>query len=362
MNEALDLAPAPARRDQCSNPLARRSAQRAGLRSPMTSASTRPRSTSYVRRGESGNLRALETRRCRSAPIRTAATRCRSRSRRRSAARLAVISPIRSIAGVREISGNVYKKPFMTAGPAVGWVGETDARTQTDSPTLDSNSRFRRWSSTPCRPRPRRCSRTPPSTSTSGSPARSSRCSPQQEGAAFVNGDGTNKPKGFLQYTTVAECLLGLDQDRLRRDRRRRRVRRRRADRCAHRSRLCAEGRLPPERRLRDEPQDAGRGAQAEGRRRAVSLAAADPGRTAAPACSPTRWSRPRTCRTSRRTRYAIAFGDFRRGYLVVDRQGVRVLRDPFTAKPYVLFYTTKRVGGGVQDFDAIKLLKFAAS
>ena len=39
---------------------------------------------------------------------------------------------------------------------------------------------------------------------------------------------------------------------------------------------------------------------------------------------------------------------------------GVRVLRDPYSAKPYVLFYTTKRVGGGVQDFDAIKLLKFA--
>ena len=59
---------------------------------------------------------------------------------------------------------------------------------------------------------------------------------------------------------------------------------------------------------------------------------------------------------------YSVAFGDFRRGYLVVDRAGVTVLRDPFTAKPYVLFYTTKRVGGGVQDFDAIKLLKFAAS
>jgi len=55
-----------------------------------------------------------------------------------------------------------------------------------------------------------------------------------------------------------------------------------------------------------------------------------------------------------------IAFGDFRRGYLVVDRAGVRVLRDPYSAKPYVLFYTTKRVGGGVQDYDAIKLLKFA--
>jgi HK97 family phage major capsid protein len=58
----------------------------------------------------------------------------------------------------------------------------------------------------------------------------------------------------------------------------------------------------------------------------------------------------------------SIAFGDFKRGYLIVDRLGVRVLRDPYSAKPYVLFYTTKRVGGGVQDFDAIKLVKFAAS
>lgn len=56
-----------------------------------------------------------------------------------------------------------------------------------------------------------------------------------------------------------------------------------------------------------------------------------------------------------------IAFGDFRRGYLIVDRIGIRALRDPFSAKPHVLFYTTKRVGGGVQDFEAIKLLKFAA-
>ena len=58
----------------------------------------------------------------------------------------------------------------------------------------------------------------------------------------------------------------------------------------------------------------------------------------------------------------ALAFGDFGRGYLVVDRAGVRVLRDPYSAKPYVLFYTTKRVGGGVQDFDAIKLLKFGTA
>lgn len=55
----------------------------------------------------------------------------------------------------------------------------------------------------------------------------------------------------------------------------------------------------------------------------------------------------------------AIAFGDFRRGYLIVDRVGTRVLRDPFSSKPFVLFYTTKRVGGGVQHFDAIKVMTF---
>ena len=54
--------------------------------------------------------------------------------------RLTAISPIRGIAGQRRISGNVYKKPFMTAGPAVGSVGETDARTQTTSPALDELS------------------------------------------------------------------------------------------------------------------------------------------------------------------------------------------------------------------------------
>lgn len=57
---------------------------------------------------------------------------------------------------------------------------------------------------------------------------------------------------------------------------------------------------------------------------------------------------------------FPIAFGDFRRAYLIVDRVGVRVLRDPFSSKPYVLFYTTKRVGGGVQNFEAVKLMKIA--
>ena len=55
----------------------------------------------------------------------------------------------------------------------------------------------------------------------------------------------------------------------------------------------------------------------------------------------------------------AIAFGDFRAGYTIAERPDLRVLRDPFSAKPHVLFYATKRVGGDVSDFAAIKLLKF---
>jgi len=56
-----------------------------------------------------------------------------------------------------------------------------------------------------------------------------------------------------------------------------------------------------------------------------------------------------------------IALADWRRGYQIVDRQGIRQLRDPYTLKGYVLFYTTKRVGGGVLDSDAIKFIKFTA-
>jgi len=58
---------------------------------------------------------------------------------------------------------------------------------------------------------------------------------------------------------------------------------------------------------------------------------------------------------------YPVAYGNFKRGYLIVDRVGIRTLRDPYTQKPYVLFYSTKRVGGGVVMYEAIKLLKIAA-
>lgn len=57
----------------------------------------------------------------------------------------------------------------------------------------------------------------------------------------------------------------------------------------------------------------------------------------------------------------AIAFGDLGAAYQIVDRMGIRVLRDPYSAKPYIQYYTTKRVGGDVVDFAALKLIKFSA-
>ncbi|MBO9444699.1 phage major capsid protein [Ruegeria sp. R14_0] len=59
---------------------------------------------------------------------------------------------------------------------------------------------------------------------------------------------------------------------------------------------------------------------------------------------------------------FSIAFGDFQAGYTIAERPDLRVLRDPFSAKPHVLFYATKRVGGDVSDFAAIKLVKFGAA
>lgn len=58
----------------------------------------------------------------------------------------------------------------------------------------------------------------------------------------------------------------------------------------------------------------------------------------------------------------SLAFGDFREAYTIVDRIGVRTLRDPYTAKPYIRFYSTKRTGGGAINFEAVKFLKFSAS
>lgn len=274
--------------------------------------------------------------------------------------RLAAISPIRSVASVRTVSSAILKKPFATGGAQTGWVAETAARLKTDAPAL--------------------AELTFPTMELYAMPAASAallddaavdidrwigeeveQAFAAQEGAAFVNGDGVTQPRGFLRYPTVHEadwswgrigtvptgaeggfregtgasdCLIDLVY----------------ALKAGYRQNACFLMNRRTQsaiRKLKDAdgnylwapPAAAGGRATLMGFPvvEAEEMPDMDAGAN------------------------AIAFGDFQRFYLVVDRQGVRVLRDPYSAKPYVLFYTTKRVGGGVQDFDAAKFLQFSA-
>lgn len=269
------------------------------------------------------------------------------------------ISPIRSIAGVRQVSASVYKKPFATTGAETGWVGETAARAGTDTPTLaelsfptmelyampaatqslldDSAVDIDAWIAEEVRA-----------------------AFAEQEGTAFVTGDGTNKPKGFMAYETVdnaswvwgkigtistgaagafpatdpANKLIDL-------------IYSVKASYRANATFVMNRTTQAAVRKLKD------------GDGNYVWQPAVMPGQ--APTLMGFAIAEAEDMPDIETDESAIAFGDFRRGYLIVDRVGIRVLRDPFSSKPYVLFYTTKRVGGGVQDFDAIKLLKFGA-
>jgi len=253
--------------------------------------------------------------------------------------RLTAISPIRSIAGIRTVSSAVYKKPFAVTGPATGWVAETDARPQTATPSL-SELQF-------------------PTMELYAMPAATSMllddaavdidawiaeevetAFAEQESTAFVNGDGVNKPSGFLTAPTVAEAgwswgnlghvATGVDGDFAAADESDTLIETIYALKSGYRQNahwVMNRKTQADIRKLKDAdgnylwqaPANAGGNAHLMG----FPLVEAE--------------DMPDIASDS----LSIAFGDFRRGYLVVDRAGVRVLRDPYSAKPYVLFYTT---------------------
>lgn len=274
--------------------------------------------------------------------------------------RLMAGSPMREIATVRTVGAGVFRKPVSTAGVASGWVAETAARPETDPATL-ALLEF-------------------PAADLYANPAATQSLLDDalidldewlaaevedafaaQETQAFVTGDGVNKPKGFLSYDIVAE-----------------------ADHEWGEIGYVASGAAgafvstSPTDRLIDLAYAPKAQYRPNGRfvmnRKTVSAVRkfkdADgnyiwqPAQRAGETASLLgyRVTEIETMPDIAANSAAIAFGDFQRGYLIVDRAGVRVLRDPYSAKPYVLFYTTKRVGGGVQNFDAIKVMKFAAS
>lgn len=272
--------------------------------------------------------------------------------------RLREVSPMREIATVRMTGANVFKKPISLTAAGTGWISETGARTQTSTPTLaliefptaelyanlaatqtlldDSFVNLEEWIA-----------------------GEVEEAFAGQERAAFVNGDGDDKPKGFLDYDMVAEgshvwgkigyIATGVDGG------------------------FSASDPVDDLIDLIYTPKTQFRqNARFVMNRKTVSavrkLKDGDGNYVWAPndAGGSTLLGYPITeiedMPDMAADSFSIAFGDFARGYLIVDRAGVRVLRDPYSAKPYVLFYVTKRVGGGVQNFDAIKALKFGES
>jgi HK97 family phage major capsid protein len=107
---------------------------------------------------------------------------------------------------VINISSDEYKKLVNMGGAGSGWVGEEEARPETDTPTLREIAINRRWSCMPIRHRPRRRSTMRASTSPQWLADEVSIAFAEAEGAAFVAGDGVKKPRGFLQYPTVANA------------------------------------------------------------------------------------------------------------------------------------------------------------
>lgn len=268
------------------------------------------------------------------------------------------ISAMRSIATVRTISASSFKKLITTTGVEAGWVGEKDTRSETETPKL-SGLEF-------------------PTFELYANPAASQTLLDdasvsieqwladevtmefaEQEGNAFILGDGKNKPHGLLSYDTVANVnwvwgklgfiVSGAAADFAASDPSDQFLDLIYGLRSGFRqgaSWLMNDLTTAKVRQFKDgsgnylwQPSaQAGQPASLMGYAHRTDDWMPDVGANAFP----------------------VAFGDFRRGYVIIDRIGIRVIRDNLTNKPYVHFYTTKRLGGGVQNYQAIKLLKIS--
>jgi HK97 family phage major capsid protein len=275
-----------------------------------------------------------------------------------------LVSPVRSVANVITIGGADYKKLVNLHGTASGWVGETSSRAETSSPQFAELSPFMG--------------------EIYANPAATQRALDdvffdaeawladeialefaQAEGTAFISGDGTNKPKGFLAYTINASAdgvrtfghlqaiktgvaagfratttssnpgdtfidVIHSMKSPLRQG-------------ASWMMNTATEAAV---RKFRDvDGNYIWRPGLVEGQPSSIL------GYPVVEAAN-----MPDIATTSN----PIAFGNWRRGYTIVDRMGTRMLRDPYTNKPYVMFYTTKRVGGMVVDSEAIKILSCA--
>ncbi|RYY47824.1 MAG: phage major capsid protein [Sphingomonadales bacterium] len=276
-------------------------------------------------------------------------------------ATLKSISPIRAIANVVKVGSSGYRKLVSSGGMASGWAAETGARAETATPSFNEVA--------------------PPSGELFANPAASqamlddaafeveawlaheiAREFAAAEGSAFVNGNGTNKPKGFLQATTAATGD---------------------ASRAFGTLQYVATGSAGafaanPEEKLIDLVQTL-RAPYRQGASWVMNSATLARIRKFKTSDGQFLWSpglmvgQPATLLgypvveaedmpDIAASSLSIAFGNFKAGYLIAERGETQILRDPYSNKPFVHFYATKRVGGMVSNSEAIKLLKFAAS
>jgi HK97 family phage major capsid protein len=274
--------------------------------------------------------------------------------------RIFASSPMRRLASIRMTQSSVFRKPIATSMPAVGWVAETGTRAETATPTIDLLSfpigqiyamaaatqtllddallDMDQW--------------------LAGEIAESFSAA---ESVAFITGDGVNKPRGLLAGTTAPDATATWGQlgflatgvaagfaatnpvDRL--------VDLTYAPRTQYRTNATFMMNRRTVGQVRKFKDTTGQYIWQP------SLVAGQPATLLGfpmVECE----DMPDVSSSG----FAIAFGDFEKGYLIVDRADISILRDPYSNKPFVMFYVTKRVGGGVQNFDAIKLLKFAVS
>jgi len=317
-------------------------------------ASMAPQNTAwsqYMRRGDESGITQLDTKAYSAATEEQGGYLAPPELDRLIEGRLMQSSPMRQIATVRQTMAGTYRKP-VSLGVGAQWSGETTVRAQTSTTGL-SLLEFPAGE----------LYAMPAATQTLLDDAYTDvdawlaeeveTAFSAQEGAAFVNGDGNGKPKGFLTYQKVGDSAhswgrigtvdgdFGQDEagDQL-------------IDLIhAPKAQYRVNGRFVMNRKtsaaVRKLKDGDGRYLWAPGIGGASATVLGYP------------VTELEDMPDIGNGNAAIGFGDFRRGYLIADRQGARVLRDPYSAKPYVLFYTTKRVGGGVQNFDAIKLMVF---
>jgi HK97 family phage major capsid protein len=266
-------------------------------------------------------------------------------------------SPMRAYASIQVISSDALEGLFDLNEASSGWVGETDSRPETNTPQLG------KWRipAHELYAKPKATQKLLDDASINMEAWLASKVSEKfarDEANAFVVGNGVNKPRGFLTYSSgttlpgtierfdtgvngafaaapnggdvLINALYGLKQQYR-----------------ANATWFMNRATLKLTRKLKDSD-----GAYLW----SPGIAAGQPASLLGyPVASFEDMPDPATDSLS------IAVGDMREAYQIVDRLGIRTLRDPYSAKPYVEFYTTKRVGGDVVNFEAIKLIEFTA-